>query len=137
MKYPRYLADLEDTDIGFKSAVLRIGAEKEILEYEVFSSTPVNQIENARLIARSSHWMQLFFQNGNLDRNVSCNPCIISVFDELDIEYLFANHSTIQKMTIFYMLFGLIDNDICRNKIFEKYKKFINIQHISEFFKVL
>ena len=68
LKYPRYLADLKNSETGFHAACLRILVDTEIGKFELFKKQQANTINEVQLLSRSDYWPQLLFQK-QLDEN--------------------------------------------------------------------
>lgn len=68
LKYPIYLANVKNTEIGFKTACFRIRADLEVNEYNLFNELNIEPKENRAVFAASDYWPMLVFkklpQNG-------------------------------------------------------------------------
>lgn len=59
LKYPRYLANLEDSLSGFKSACLAIKVDSEVGKYQAIRALPALADTVVKDVAQSPHWPQV------------------------------------------------------------------------------
>jgi len=117
LKYPRYLANVNNSSIGIHAACLRLASEQEIYQHDI------NINNNILDLAKSSFWPKIFFTNV---RKITQTQELLIVktinFDSL------LNHDSGQmfQITLLYSMFGILKNDNSRNIFITKVRKYIN-----------
>ncbi len=123
LKYPKYLASLDDSDIGLQAACLRITADYEVAAYELFCSQNLSERKNVQTVAMSDYWPQLFFSK-NSEETLSF---IDKYTNTINFENLFENNTgRIFQSTLLYTMCGLINSNRLRSNFITKVRKYID-----------
>jgi capsular polysaccharide export protein len=129
LKYPRYLANIDDSEIGFKAACLRIKADQEVANYDLAKKTDLSNAANVEQIAKSDYWPQLFFANKSPDVLKLSENLIASI----DFTKLFAlNEGRLFQSTVLYAMCGRMKSDAARNSFITTVRKYIDIDILNE-----
>ena len=129
LKYPIYLADLNNSYIGIQAACYRINADKYVETYN-YSMLHQDKIESIFLIASSDFWPQLF-----INKNYNMNEIEeLKVIDRIRFDKFFhKNNGEIFEIMVIYFIVGALRSDRARDKFIEKIRKYINIINLNIF----
>ena len=113
LKYPRYLANLEDSEIGFQAACLRIKADYEIGRFDLFKLQKADTAEDIQAIAKSDYWPQLLFKK----QTVENDELIQKAISQIDFKGALTDHPgrTFQ-LALIYSVCGICKNNSSREK---------------------
>ncbi|MFK7968321.1 MAG: hypothetical protein AB8B68_04100 [Rickettsiaceae bacterium] len=111
LKYPRYLANIEDSKIGLMSACLVINADREILYSDKISDMKVTTAQDIKLIAQSKYWPKLF----NINTLSNTSSLVLKNLKFVNFLNIFQNlHGKYAQLAIVCYVFGNIDiKNIC------------------------
>lgn len=130
LKYPRYLANLENNSIGFKSACLRIKVDQQVSKYELFNSLNVTNSSEAIKFINSDYWPQLVILKQNNENKNSIESQIKSIDTS---KYINSNSGEIQQYTILYALAGAIKSDESKDIFIKNIRTKINPKVLNKF----
>lgn len=129
LKYPMYLADLNNSAIGIQAACHRINADKYIETYNL-CRTQINNKKSILLIASSEFWPQLFLNN-EYKMNEKEELAVVNTI-RFDREFS-KNSGSVYEISIIYFVVGALQFDKSRDKFIEKVRKYINISILNFF----
>lgn len=128
LKYPRYLADIENSAIGFQAACFRIKADHDAMSY-LIAAKNVTNLQDLQEIASSDYWPQLFFGK----KSNEIQPQIDKLINYIDFRKLmyFGSGRLFQKSILFSMC-GKIKTNEARDTFITKIRSFIDIDIFNE-----
>lgn len=111
LKYPRYLADLEDSEIGLQAACLRIKADYEIGRFELFNLQKADTAENIQAFAKSDYWPHLLFKKQTNENEALVQKAI----GQIDFEGMLSNQpGRMYQIVLVYTLSGACKSNSSR-----------------------
>ena len=123
LKYPRYLADLEDSEIGLQAACLRIKADYEISEFDLFKLQKADTAENIQAIAKSDYWPQLLFK-----KQTSENEALVQkAIDQINFEMAVTHQpGRLFQIVLIYSVCGICKSNSSREKFINAVREYID-----------
>jgi capsular polysaccharide export protein len=129
LKYPRYLADLNDSEIGFHAACLRIEADCQIATYDLARKYDLTLPINVQLVAKSNYWPLLFFgENSNDVLELAEKYIMLINFPKL----LDNNQGLLFQVALMYAMCGSIKRDTARNEFITTVRRFIDVRVLND-----
>ncbi len=123
LKYPRYLADLKDSEIGFQAACLRIKADYEISRFELFKSQKADTAENIQAVAKSDYWPQLLFKKQTPENEALVQKAI----DQINFKNEVSQQSgRLFQIVLIYSLCGVCQSNSSREKFLNSVREHID-----------
>jgi capsular polysaccharide export protein len=127
LKYPRYLADLANPEIGFKVVALRIAADRHINSYlaaKEIAKDVDGKKESLQQIAKSPYWPQLLFTKpGPVSEEIE------SIIPLMDVRCFLNNvPGKLFQRTLLLAVCGKIKNKNIRNLFLTKVRHYIDIE---------
>lgn len=128
LKYPMYLADLDNSTIGLKAACYRIRADYKISEYEKYKSLGM---KNTNILS-SKFWVQLI-----LTKKIS-NKQLDNIFKKIDFSiYLKKETSVFFQKVYLLSIFGLLNSDSQKSMFLNKIRTHIDFNVYDEFLNII
>lgn len=133
VNYPRYLANISNSEVGFKAACLRIMADQHvesnlIAEKEVINKTFVDNL------ATSRYWPKLFFINKMENIEFDWNRLLIQIkFDE----YLLGDVPDNFIKTYLLAISGKLPNNELRNRFLVEIRSLVDIHVLNQVLLIL
>ncbi|MGQ3890879.1 capsular polysaccharide export protein, LipB/KpsS family [Legionella sp. CNM-4043-24] len=119
--YPRYLADLNNSERGLKAACLKIKADYEYNLFEKSRLLALTNIENLAMKSRSMFWPQLFFVD-NLEGAVKDG-----LVDKINFSKMIDNNPGRLYQTVFmFSMAGAIESSQARDIFLTKTRDYID-----------
>ncbi len=128
LKYPRYLADLEDSEIGFQAAALRIKADHEIERFNLYKSQKTDTAENIQALAQSDYWPHLLFKKQTLENEKLVQESI----SKIDFKGMLNGHSgRIFQIFFVYSLCGNCKSNSSRDTLISSIRSHIDFDILN------
>jgi capsular polysaccharide export protein len=128
LKYPRYLADIEDSAIGFQAACFRIKADHDAMSYLIAAKNVAN-LHDLHEIASSDYWPQLFFGK----KSNEIQPQIDKLINYIDFRKLmYIGSGRLFQKSILFSMCGKIKTNEARDIFITKIRTFIDADIFNE-----
>lgn len=133
LKYPRYLANLSDSEVGFKAACYRILADRQFESNALADKDFVcnDSLDNLKV---SQFWPKIFF--GRSKSNVALDSSKI-INDICFTDYLMGNVSKHFQRIYVIALCGKLANNESRNRLLIAVRSYLDIQVFNEVLLIL
>jgi capsular polysaccharide export protein len=146
LKYPRYLADLDNSFVGFWAACNRIKADQYIAKFEAMRSIFVSEGDmvssdknesrefkekrqrSLLMVATSEFWLQALINNKLTESEE------LDVIENIKIDKLFEKNSGIYfEVAILYFVAGSLNFNKSRDKFVERVRVHVNSEVLNSF----
>lgn len=129
LKYPRYLANVSDNEIGFKAACYRIKADLEIEEFKLFDALTINDQKSQYLMAASDYWPMLLFKK----LSKSGGDCSKNIVGKIDFGKLLGPRpGRIFQISLLYAVCGVCADNAARDAFIGKIRGLIDRDILNE-----
>lgn len=128
MKYPRYLANLSDSEIGFKAACYRIKADVDINRFNLFDELPVEEETNQKLILESDYWPMFVFKK--LPENTGCCKDVVARINFEKV--LGVKTGRIFQISLLYAICGVCADNSARDEFIRKVRNYIDHEIMND-----
>lgn len=128
LKYPRYLANLNDREIGMRAACLRIKADQHIETFNVAKLQKADNAQNIQALARTAYWPQLLFK-----KKTSANESIVeSAINKIDFKnYLVNSPGRLYQIAFAYSLCGICKANSSRDLVITNIRDYLDIDILN------
>lgn len=129
MKYPRYLGNVSNSEIGFKAACYRIKADIDINRFNLFDALRVEEKTNQQLLLESDYWPMLLFKK----MPVNSGGCSKSDVAKIKFDKIFAVRAgKMFQVTLLYAICGVCKDNSARDLFIFKVRNYIDRDIFNE-----
>lgn len=131
LKYPRYLANLENPYIGLVAACLRINADREVLYSNTVSKIAITSVDQIKVIARSENWPKLFFGIVN-NQSYTREELVKIAYQYIDfVNFIRKIHNKLAQSTIIYAICGVLEDEAILNRFITDIRSVLEIEVLN------